>query len=155
MCGTAQTRHPEKLVLTSNDVLSLLHLAMDCHNMTHNHPSYTVLLLIQHYFKFYLFRVGTCFAIDTLYVRRLTAIVPTTYIRIPRQSARKTGPDELIGHVMVEQTPYFDVRDPAGYRCVLAGMLEDDDKVNKAHKNSRILIRVNHSNQESQQYCSV
>lgn len=102
MCGITQTRHPEKLALSSNEVLSLLLLAIDCHRITHNHPSYTILLLIQHYFNFYLFRVGTCFAINTFYVRRLTAIVPTTYIRIPRQSARKIGPDEPIDNVTVE-----------------------------------------------------
>ena len=63
------------------------------------------------------------------YVRRLTAVVPATYIRILLKSAKKVGSDELVGNITVEQTPYFDIRDPAGLRGVFVALLEDDDKV--------------------------
>lgn len=69
------------------------------------------------------------FAVDTYYVRRLTATVPATYIHDLLQSARKIGPDELNGSITVEQTLYFDIRDPAGFRGIFVAMLEDDDKV--------------------------
>lgn len=63
------------------------------------------------------------------YVRRLTAVVPATYIRILLKSAKRVGTDELVGNITVEQTPYFDIRDPAGLRGAFVALLEDEDKV--------------------------
>lgn len=71
------------------------------------------------------------FAVDSYNIRRLTAIVPDTYIHDLLQSAKGIGPDELTSSITVEQTPYFDIRDPAGVRGILAAMLEDDDKVER------------------------
>ena len=71
------------------------------------------------------------FAADSFYVRRLTAIVPATYIRILLQSTKKIGPDELIGNITVEQTPYFDIRDREGLRAVFVALFEDEDKVER------------------------
>ncbi|MCJ1267481.1 hypothetical protein MMC22_007366 [Lobaria immixta] len=115
-CGIAQSRHPGELALSATEVLSLLILAIDCHKQTPGQPSYMVRVL----------------AADSFYVRRLTAIVPATYIRILLQSTKKIGPDELIGNITVEQTPYFDFRDPEGLRAVFVALFEDEDKVEQA-----------------------
>lgn len=69
------------------------------------------------------------FAVDMYYFRRLTARVPVEYILDLLKSAQSFGPNELTGSITVEQTPYFDIRDPAGFRDILVAMLEDDDKV--------------------------
>lgn len=71
------------------------------------------------------------FAVNTFYARKLTAIFPATYMTDLLQSTKNTGPDELIDSFTVEQTPNFDVRNPAGVRGILVAMLEDDDKVER------------------------
>ena len=72
------------------------------------------------------------FVFDAFHVRRLTAVVPAAYLRILLESAKKPGPDELDSSITVEQTPYYDLGDAAGFRAVLAAMLDDDERMDRS-----------------------
>lgn len=112
MCVIAQPRHPGEMRLSGLEVLSLLLLAMECYEIAPNESFQTV-------------RV---FAVDSFSVRRLSARIPSAYICTLLQLAKKAAPDELVGEITVEQTPYFDLSNDQELESVLGTLLEDEAK---------------------------
>lgn len=68
------------------------------------------------------------FAVDSFCVRRLSAEVSSAYVRSILECTKKIGPSQPGGGIKIDQTPYFDLRDPAGHEGVLTALLEDDNK---------------------------
>lgn len=71
------------------------------------------------------------FAVNSNLVRRLSAKVPSTYVCALLRSAEKAAPNEPIGDITIEQTPYFDMSDDQEFARVLTVLLEDHDKIEK------------------------
>lgn len=66
------------------------------------------------------------FAVDSFSVRRLSASIPSTYICTLLQLTKNAAPNELVGHIAIEQTPYFDLSNDHELECILAALLEDE-----------------------------
>ncbi|MCJ1264757.1 hypothetical protein MMC22_004632 [Lobaria immixta] len=110
MCAIAQSRHPGDWTLSGLEVISIVLLAIECYKNAPNEPFQTV-------------RV---FAVDSFLVRRLSARIPSTYIRCLLHSTENAAPDELDGEISVEQTPYFDISNAQGLEEIVAVLLEDE-----------------------------
>lgn len=61
----------------------------------------------------------------------MSARVPSLYICTLLQLTKKAAPDEPVGEILIEQTPYFDLSNDQELESILALLLEDEAKRKK------------------------